>query len=117
MPLVPLETQAQFEEMWFHTAVSEPLPGTRPADCGWIQYHTATWCGPCRRLDLTAIVAAAERVGLTVWKIDVDKNEYTSGYCGVRSIPTFQFCLPKKIMKTLQPRSTEEVLEWLTTLV
>ena len=114
MPLRSLGTQAVFEELWFHKDLKTPLAGMRPSDCAWIQYHTAKWCGPCKRLDIPAIVAAAEARGLTVWKIDVDDNEYTSGYCGVRSIPTFQMCVPKSIRSTFQPANTEAVIEWIS---
>ena len=113
MPVVPLATQAEFEELWFHKDPKTPLPGMRATDRGWIMYHTAKWCGPCKRMDLAAIVAAAEARGLTVWKIDVDENDYTSGYCGVSSIPSFQFCVPKKIISTFQPPNTQAVCDWM----
>jgi thioredoxin-like negative regulator of GroEL len=112
MPIYPLDTQAEFEKMWFHTE-STPLPGTRPRDMAWIQYHTAKWCGPCRQLDLAAIVAAAEERGLSIWKIDVDVNDYTSGYCGVRTIPTFQLCVPHKIVSTCSGKTTDGILAWI----
>jgi len=114
MPLTLLNTQAEFESMWFHVGdLKTPLNGMRAGDGAWIQYHTAKWCGPCQRLDVPTIVAAAEAQGLTVWKIDVDANDYTSGYCGVRSIPTFQFCVPKDIRSTFQPKNTEDVVRWI----
>jgi hypothetical protein len=105
-----------FEKMWFHPADSGPLQGTRPTDRGWILYHTATWCGACKRLDIPAIVAAAERRGLFVWKIDVDENDYTSGFCGVRSMPTFQFCVPRKIASAIQSCETQKVVSWISSL-
>lgn len=116
MPLVPLRTQSVFEAMWFHPGDAAPLAGTRSTDRAWILYHTASWCGACKRLDIPTIVAAAERRGLTVWKIDVDENEYTSGFCGVRSIPTFQFCVPRKIASAIQSGDTAKVLEWIAAL-
>jgi thioredoxin-like negative regulator of GroEL len=115
--LLELETQAMFEDLWFHVDPREaPLLGTRPSDRGWIVYHTAKWCGPCKRMDIAAIAAAAAERGLTVWRVDQDVNDYTTGYCGVRSIPTFQMCVPKKIVSTFQPASTESVLEWMKSL-
>jgi thioredoxin-like negative regulator of GroEL len=110
--LLDLKTQMEFEAMWFHDVGKPVLPGMR-ADGVWIQYHTATWCGACKRLDLPAILKAAEAKDVHVWKIDVDVNEYTSGYCGVRSMPTFQICIPKKIVSTLQSSDTTTVIDWI----
>jgi thiol-disulfide isomerase/thioredoxin len=110
--LLDLKTQEQFEAMWFLPVEKPALPGMR-ADGVWIQYHTATWCSACKRLDLPAIIKAAEEKGVSIWKIDVDVNEYTTGYCGVRSMPTFQMCIPKKIVTTLQSSDTPTVLDWI----
>ena len=110
-----MKTQALFETLWFHTD-SQPLDGMRASDCGWIQYHTAKWCGPCQRLDIETVVKAAEAKGLTVWKIDVDENDYTSGYCGVHSIPTWQFCQPRSIVATVQESNTQKVVDWIARL-
>lgn len=108
-----MKTQELFETLWFHTDINNPLANTRPDDCAWIQYHTAKWCKPCQSVDIPRIVAAAEEKGLSIWKIDVDENDYTSGYCGVRSVPTWQFCIPKQIVSTLQQSNTEKILEWI----
>ena len=111
-----LKTQDQFEKMWFLDPSIGHLAGMRPDDKGWIQYHTASWCGPCKRINVNDLVEAAKKRGLTIWKIDVDENEYTSGYCGVRSIPAFQFCVPRKIISTIQESRNDAVVEWISTL-
>ena len=116
MPLLSMKTQALFETLWFHKDLTTPLEGQRATDCAWIQYHSAKWCGPCKRLDVPEIIRAAEGVNLAVWKIDVDENDYTSGYCGVHSIPTWQFCVPGKILSTAQLSDTEKVVEWIQAL-
>ena len=114
--MLRLKTQDDFEKMWFLDTAAEPLVGMRRNDRGWIQYHTASWCGPCKRLAVGEIVEAAKKHGLTIWKIDVDENDYTSGYCGVRSVPTFQYCVPQKIVATLQDSRTDAVLDWINGL-
>lgn len=111
-----LATQELFEELWFHKEDSTPLPGMRPKDRAWIVYHTASWCGPCKNLNVPMLDEAAKSRGLTIWKCDVTKNEYTSGYCGVRSVPTFQFCIPRKMISTLQSSDTAKVIEWILSL-
>ena len=115
MPLMSMKTQELFETMWFHSA-TESLDGMRKLDCGWLQYHTAAWCKPCQRLDIESIVKIAESKGLTVWKIDADENDYTSGYCGVRSIPTWQFCQPRKIVATIKESDTQKIIDWIEKL-
>ena len=116
MSLIHLNQQIQFEEIWFHTDMKKLRKGMRESDGGWLLYHTASWCGPCKRIRFDEVVKAAEKRGLTVWKIDVDVNDYTSGFCGVRTIPTFQFCVPRKIVSTLQSSDTEKITEWIMTL-
>ena len=75
-----------------------------------IVYFTATWCGPCRRLDLDSIVAAAPAAN---WlKCDIDRNDYTPGYCSVRSIPTFMAIVDGKIVNTLCSSNSENVVSW-----
>ena len=102
-----LETQAQFEEMWFG-----PL-NTKP----WIVYFTAKWCGPCQRLDSESLATIAEtEKDLTMWKCELTENDYTAGYCGVRSIPTFMYFTPKKIVSTLQSSDTATVANWVRSL-
>jgi len=75
-----------------------------------IVYFTATWCGPCRRLDLDSIVAAAPEAN---WlKCDIDRNDYTPGYCNVRSIPTFMAIVDGEIVNTLCSSNSENVVSW-----
>ncbi len=117
MPLQAMKTQELFETLWFHKDAALPaLEGTRPVDRGWLMYHTAKWCGACRHVDVPAVVSHAETFGLTVWKVDQDENDYTSGYCGVRSIPTWQFCVPGKIVSTLQSNDTQKINAWVDSL-
>ncbi len=75
-----------------------------------IVYFTARWCGACKRLDLGKIVGSYP---LIAWfKCDIDDNEYTPGFCGIRSIPTFIMIKDKKVVGTLSNSSTEAVLKW-----
>ena len=77
-----------------------------------IVYFTARWCGACKRLDLGKLVGAYP---LVAWyKCDIDDNEYTAGFCGIRSIPTFMIIKDKKIVGTFANSETEKVLTWVT---
>ena len=98
-----LEPQAQFEEMWFGKPETEP----------WIVYFTAKWCRPCQQLDSELLAKTAEEKGIPMWKCEITENDYTAGYCGVRSIPTFVYFKPKTMVSTLQSSDTEAVKSWI----
>ena len=98
-----LETQAQFEEMWFGPPETEP----------WIVHFTAKWCKPCQQLDSELLAKVAEEKGITLWKCEITVNDYTAGYCGVRSIPTFVYFKPKSMVSTLQSSDTATVKSWI----
>jgi len=101
-----LETQEQFESMWFGAEDTQP----------WIIYFTAKWCGPCKKLDSEALAKVAEERGITMWKCDIDVNDYTPGYCGVKSIPYFMYFKPKTIASSFQSTDTESVAMWIRLL-
>ena len=102
-----LDTQAQFEELFFN--VAHP-------DAAFLVYFTAAWCGPCKRLDIETIAQAAAVKGIPFYKCDYVTNEYTSGYCGVRSFPTFIYFKPKKVVSQAQTNNTDEVVAWISGL-
>lgn len=86
-----------------------------PAPAGvTVIYFTATWCGACRSIKTDALEAAMPSV--TWLKCDVDQNNYTSGYCGVRAIPTFLVVKDSKVLGTLQANQNEKVLAWVKEL-
>jgi len=103
-----LETQADFEKLWFHSALPDD-----PAAPKWIIYFTAGWCKPCKVLDLDALEKAAEDMSIPIYKCDDDINNYTGGFCGIRSFPTFVYFKPKTIISTFRSNKTELVIEWI----
>ena len=98
-----LETQADFESLWFG----------RSATRRWIVYFTASWCKACKKLDLDAIAAAAAAKDIDIFKCDETGNDYTAGYCGIRSFPTFVLFEPQCAKSTLQSSDTEKVVQWI----
>lgn len=114
---IPLKTQQQFEELWFHRDLAVPaLEGQNPDTRTWIVYFGASWCGPCKRLDIEAIQKAATDKGIPLWKCDVDENDYTPGFCQVRSIPTFICFTPGTIVGSPQNSDTDSILQWIYNL-
>jgi thiol-disulfide isomerase/thioredoxin len=106
-------TQQEFEEYWFGRAGLEKPAGYRASDKAFFVYFTATWCGPCKRLDLDKIEAAAKAVGIPLWKCEQTENDYTAGYCDVRSLPTFLLLQPKTIVGRLSSSSTDTIVDWM----
>jgi|LakMenEpi03Aug12_release.lakeMendotaPanAssembly.Ray.scaffolds.fasta_scaffold1098706_1 thioredoxin-like negative regulator of GroEL len=79
-----------------------------------IIYFTADWCGACRSLDLPSLENMSDNV---LWlKCNVDTNNYTPGYCNVKSIPTFLAIANKSVIGMLQHNKTSKVQEWVQNL-
>jgi thioredoxin-like negative regulator of GroEL len=71
----------------------------------------ATWCGPCKRLNMERILAVHKNI---VWyECDLDENDYTPGYCGIKTIPAFLMIVDGKPQPVFQSSDTEKVIEWL----
>ena len=101
-----LLTQSQFEELY----------NDKTKDITFIVYFTAAWCGPCKALDTNSIAVAATARNIPIYKCDYVKNEYTVGYCGIRSFPTFIFMKPRKPLSEIKSNNTLEVVEWINRL-
>jgi thioredoxin-like negative regulator of GroEL len=102
-----LMTQEEFEQL----IGVQPVPEGVEIPAFTVIYFTASWCGACRRLNMPALEAALPTVN---WlKCDIDQNNYTPGYCGVRSIPTFLIVKNKKVGESLQSTSNEKVEAWI----
>ena len=100
-------TQEEFEQL----IGVQPVPDGTPVPAFTVIYFTATWCGACRRLNMPALEYVLPEVN---WlKCDVDQNNYTPGYCGVRSIPAFLVVVNKKIVDMLGSSDTQKVIAWL----
>ena len=73
-------------------------------------YFTASWCKPCKQINKLFL---REEFPANWLICDIDKNEYSPGYCGVSAIPTFLLINNKKIIGKITSSNTEEVLNWL----
>lgn len=103
--MTPLLNQEAFEVLLGKVPTENPIPSLS------VVYFTATWCKACKRLDLAEIQNVLPSA--TWFKCDIDVNDYTAGYCGIRSIPSFLVIREKKVMGQLNDSRTEKVVEWL----
>ena len=101
-------SQVQLEEM---LGLQQPEDPTTVIPSFAVIYFTASWCGACRALDLDRL---QRLVPEPAWfKCDVDQNQYSPGFCNVRSIPTFVVIKDKKVVGTLQSNNTDKVAAWI----
>ena len=107
------DTQPDFEEYWLGNAAPAKPAGFRALDKAFFVYFTATWCGACKRLDLDKVEAAAKVAGVPLWKVEQTVNDYTAGYCDVRSLPTFVFFKPNQIVSRISSSNTQDVVDWI----
>jgi len=100
-----LMTQEEFEVLIGRAEPTDELP-YNPAPT--VVYFTATWCGPCRSVRPDELEEGLK--GVQWLKCDVDQNQYTPGYCQVRSIPTFLVIKDKKILGKFSATGTDAIL-------
>ena len=79
-----------------------------------IIWFTAQWCGPCKRIQIDQLM---NTFPVNWLKCDIDKNDYTAGYCNIRSIPTFLIIHKKKILGIKSSADTNEISNWLRELI
>jgi thioredoxin-like negative regulator of GroEL len=100
-----LQSQEELEILLGKVPTEKPIPPFV------VLYFTAKWCTACKRLNLQEI---QDTVSTAKWlKCDIDINDYTAGYCGIRSIPSFLVIKDKKVVSQLTDSRTEKVVEWL----
>lgn len=110
--MIDLSNHADFEAL---------LRPRRPTEDGFLGTYdpfvcvvfSASWCGPCRRIDKKLLVNSTKLV--TWYHCDVDVNEVSLGYCGGKSIPSFVLVRDGLFIGRLEgPRDANHVLEWLS---
>lgn len=104
--MIDLQTQDQLEALLrrgeYKNAQVAPLVAI---------YFTAEWCGACRRLNLAQITGEFPAAR---WYIcDVDENNYSAGFCGVRSIPSFMLIINGTPSPLFTNSDTNSVINWI----
>jgi thioredoxin-like negative regulator of GroEL len=103
--MILLQTQDQFEQLIGRQETHDKLPPVS------VVYFTARWCGACKNLDLTRLLGSFPMISW--WKCDVDVNDYTLGFCGLRSIPSFVLIRNQQILGSISNNNTDKVLAWI----
>jgi len=103
--MIPLENQEQFESLINPANKNDPFV---------VVYFTASWCGPCSRLDKDLIQASVP--GVTWYKCDIDQNKYTLGYCGLKTVPSFCVIKNSKFLGKFSSSDTSMVIEMLNSV-
>jgi thioredoxin-like negative regulator of GroEL len=74
-------------------------------------YFTATWCGPCNGLPLDEITSLNPDIH---WFIcDIDQNRYSSGYCGINSVPSFMGIVNGKPVQPLSSSTPSNIAKYI----
>jgi thioredoxin-like negative regulator of GroEL len=103
-----LSTQEEFERLIGKSVSNEPVPEKS------VIYFTASWCGPCQRIDKAMLNRSFSDINFLL--CDIDRNDYTAGYCGIRKIPTFLVIYKTKIVDTFSSSNTFEIIERINTI-
>lgn len=78
-------------------------------------YFTAKWCGPCNNVPLDFLVASNKEFQ---WFLcDVDDNQYSSGYCGVKSIPSFMGVIGGKPTQLMSSSDPNKIHAWMQSIL
>jgi thiol-disulfide isomerase/thioredoxin len=102
--MIPLPSQEFFESL-----IKKNPP--KPHDPIVIIKFGATWCGPCKRLDMDFLTGLSEHIKW--YECDVDENDYTPGYCGVKGIPAFLAIVNGQAQPLYVQSDTMKVAQWI----
>lgn len=104
--VVKINTQEFQELVWNYEKNSDYVyEGALPC----VVDFSATWCGPCRRMEPILEEMAKKYDGkIIVYQVDVDENPQLSAKFEVSSIPYFVFFTKKGMTDAVGSRSQED---------
>ena len=102
--MIPLQSQEQFESFLGRNTAKKPDPIV-------LIRFTASWCGPCKRIDVNSLLSLSDKIKW--YECDIDEHDYTAGYCGVKTIPSFLAIVNGKPQPLLSTSDTNQVINWI----
>ena len=104
--MIPLPNHELFESL---------LVPESPLSTPILISFSASWCGPCQKINWDFILE--EFPNLPVYYCDIDINKYTPGFCGVKSIPSLLLLTPgdkrSNVIGPLQSSETAKICSWI----
>jgi thioredoxin-like negative regulator of GroEL len=100
--MTPLPSQEFFESLIQKNVSHDPIV---------IIKFGAQWCGPCKRVDMNYLLSLSTQIKW--YECDLDQNDYTPGYCGVRTIPAFLAIVNGVPQPVLMSSDTNRIAEWM----
>ena len=103
--MTPLHDQALLESL-----IKRTVDNTKYDPIVLIRF-TASWCKPCKRIDVQALLNLSDQIK---WYVcDIDEQEYSAGYAGVQTIPCFLAIVNGVPQPLFQSSDTMKVAEWI----
>jgi thioredoxin-like negative regulator of GroEL len=102
--MIPLPSQEFFESL---IKKNPPVPH----DPYIVVKFGADWCNPCKKIDKQYLLNLSDKIKW--FDCDIDDNDYTAGYCGVRQIPAFLAIVNGQPQPLFVSSDTMKVAEWM----
>lgn len=102
--MIPLPNQEFFEGLIQKGKEHDPMVVVR---------FTASWCGPCKKVDTQRLLELHPSIVWYVADIDEEDHMYTLGYCGLQKIPGFMAIKAGVPQPALQTSDTDQIISWL----
>lgn len=89
--IVSLDVEKFREQVWNYD--KNPDRWVYEGELPCVIDFSATWCGPCRRMEPILENLALKYNGkVVIYQVDVDKSPQLASMFGVSSVPAFLFC-------------------------
>jgi len=97
--MLQLTTQEQFKELLLGSS--------------FLVWFSASWCGPCQRMDKAALESAAKEQGVSLYYCDETVNRETIDHVGIRTFPTFVLYSKGVEVARRESSDTTKVCQWI----
>lgn len=103
--MIPLPSQEFFESL----LKKNPSKPHEPIVI--VLFSAEGWCKPCQRLDKQMLLGLSDKIKW--YKCDIDENDYTPGFAGIRSVPTFLAIVNGQPQPLFTCSDTLKVAQWI----